>query len=340
MSKKPILLTCQPDDDFWIWQNHLYIESCLKVGFNEEQLHILLYNPPWRPINTNWDKLKEYYPKLNIYRYTDAEKGVSQHLGVYIPILRPHILWQHFEKFPELEKETIIYTDCDILWTNTKEISKLYEDETCYMSNASSYMNNTYFENKKKDVISEKLEEYLTIDPLGEICALVGIKKNIVVENDKNIGGVQYILKGINSDFWKKVEKDILRIKLHLRDINKEFFINENKGIQSWCSDLWAVIFNLWYFKKDVKVIPEMEFAWSSDPISKLDKVGIFHNAGIVSEKQGEIPVFYKGKYHLGKSPFSDSHLEYVYNTEQSKTLCNWYYVKNLIDLREKYKLI
>src|SRR6185436_9399581 len=149
MSKKPILLTCQPDDDFWIWQNHLYIESCLKVGFNEEQLHILLYNPPWRPINTNWDKLKEYYPKLNIYRYTDAEKGVSQHLGVYIPILRPHILWQHFEKFPELEKETIIYTDCDILWTNTKEISKLYEDETCYMSNASSYMNNTYFENKK-----------------------------------------------------------------------------------------------------------------------------------------------------------------------------------------------
>lgn len=338
MSKKPIVITCQPDDDFFIWQNHLYIESCIEAGFDEDKIHILLYIPPNRKYNIKWEKLKEFYPKLNIFKYFDAPgKGISKYLGIYIPILRPHILWQHFEKFPELEKETILYTDCDILWTKNLDISKFYDDNICYLSDAHSYLNNDYFNSKYNHVLEAKKESAKERDFLAEICNLSGISKDIVIENNKNIGGVQYILKNINSEFWKKVEKDIINIRIHLMNINKEFFESENRGIQSWCSDLWAVIFNLWYSKNEVKIVPEMNFAWSSDQISKLDTVGIFHNAGIVSQKQGDIPVFYKGTYHLGKDPFTDPYLDIVYNDEKSKTLANWYYVSKLIDLRNKY---
>ena len=42
---KPIIITAQPDDQYFIWQNHLYIESCLKQGFNQDQIHILLFVP-------------------------------------------------------------------------------------------------------------------------------------------------------------------------------------------------------------------------------------------------------------------------------------------------------
>ena len=337
--KKPIILTAQPDDDFFIWQNHLYIESCLEAGFDEERIHILLYTPPVRQINKKWDKLKEYYPKLQIFRYSDGIDRFYKLLGVYIPLLRPHILTQHFQDFPELSKETILYTDSDILWTKNLDINKFFDDDICYLSDAHSYMNNDYFDRKYNDTKEELKEEAKKRDFLQEICSLSGISKDIVLENNKNIGGVQYILKGVDAEFWQKVQKDCFQIRVHLQGINKTFYENENKGIQSWCADLWAVIFNLWYRNKTVKIVPEMDFSWSTDSIEKLDKVGIFHNAGITGEMKGDIPVFFKGKYHTGLDPFKDPNLEKVHQNEQSKTLANHYYVDKLIQLKQKYNL-
>jgi hypothetical protein len=334
---RPVIITCQPDDQYFIWQNHLYVESCLEQGFQEEQIHILLYKPKNRKYNENWEKLKTIYSKLNIFMYEDD--GVQAFLPVYIPILRPHLLWQHFKRFPELEKKTIIYTDCDILWLKGLDIEKFYDDDNCYISNAESYMNHSYFESKKRDILEEKKEEASTRDFLKEICDIVGIPKEIVIENNNNTGGVQYILKNMTSAFWKKVEVDTLNIRTHLLAVNKMFYKDENSGIQSWCADLWAVLFNLWYHNKNVKVVPEMEFAWSTDSIEKINKCGILHNAGIVGTMQGTWPAFYKGKYHNGGDPTNDVHLNTVLTNEETKKHCNWYYANKLRQLKLKYNL-
>ena len=334
---KPIIITCQPDDQYFIWQNHAYIESCLEQGFEQEQIHILLYKPTFRKYNTNWEKLKTCYPKINIFLYED--KGVEQQLRVYIPILRPHILWQHFEAHPELKEKTIIYTDCDILWLNGLDIEKFYDDKVCYVSDARSYLNHSYFESKKKDILPEKKEQSENRDFLGEICNIVGIDKKVAVENNDNTGGVQYILKNVDAPFWKKVEQDTLKIRRHLLQVNKEFFKNENAGIQSWCADLWAVQFNLWYRNQETKIVKELDFAWATDPLSKLAKVAIFHNAGIVSDTANGYPAFYKGKYHQGTDPFKDPHLQVVLENEESKKHCTHFYLKHLLELKEKYNL-
>lgn len=334
---KPILITCQPDDQYFLWQNHLYVESCLERGFEQEQIHILLYKPTYREYNKNWEKLKEYYPKLNIFLYED--KGVQEYLKVYIPILRPHILWQHFNAHPELENKTIIYTDCDILWTNGLDIEKFYDDEICYMSDARSYLNHSYFESKKKDILPERKLESESRDFLAEICNIVGINKSVAIENDANTGGVQYILKNINASFWKKVEQDTLKIRKHLLQANRDFFKNENAGIQSWCADLWAVQFNLWHKGYETKVVKELDFAWAPDPITKLETHTILHNAGITAEHMNNIPMFYKGKYHTGQDPMKDPHLQTVLNNEESKKLCTHYYTTKLVELKNKYNL-
>lgn len=331
---KPIFITCQPDDQYFIWQNHLYIESCLQQGVTEDQIHILLYKPRGREFNTNWNKLKEYYPKLNIFVYED--RGVQQHLGMYIPILRPHILWQHFEAFPELEDRTIVYTDCDILWTDKMNINHLLEDDINYVSDASSYLNYTYFQSKYKDVLPEKQEQAKQRDFAKEVCTIVGIDVQTLMDNNNNTGGVQYILKGINAEFWKKVEKDVLAIRKHLLQVNKEFYKNENAGIQSWCADLWAVQLNLWFHNKESKMVPELAFAWSTDPIQKLETHGILHNAGITGQETSH-PVFYKGKYHQGADPTKDAHLDVILNNETSKKFCTWYYANKLKELSIKY---
>ena len=334
---KPIIITAQPDDQYFIWQNHLYIESCLKQGFNQDQIHILLYKPKNRQFNSNWNKLKEIYPDINIFLYED--KGVQQFLGVYIPILRPHILWQHFEVYPELNDKTIIYTDSDILWLDTLNINHLLLDNINYVSDASSYLNYSYFENKYKQVIPEKLEEAKSVDFLKEVCNIVGIDKKIVIDNNNNTGGVQYILKNIDADFWKKVETDVLKIRLYLQQVNKIYFKNENDGIQSWCADLWAVQFNLWYRNLETKVVKELDFAWATEPIEKLNSCTIYHNAGVTGKYMNDIPYFYKGAYHTGQNPLLDEHLEIVINNEQSKKYCTWYYTNKLLELKNKYNI-
>ena len=334
---KPILITCQPTDTYFVWQNHLYIESCIAQGFKEEQIHILLYNPIGRVYNTSWDKLKECYPKLNIFVYED--KGVQQFLGVYIPILRPHILWQHFESFPELQDRTIIYTDSDILWLDSMNLNHLLEDDINYVSDANSYLNHSYFESKYKDVLPEKLEEAKSIDFLKEVCDIVGIDKQVVIDNNSNTGGVQYILKDIDASFWKKVETDVLKIRMYLQQVNRDYFKDENSGIQSWCADLWAVQFNLWFFNKESKVAKELDFAWATDPIVKIQTYPILHNAGIVSETGNGYPAFYKGKYHMGTDPTKDTSIEVILNDEQSKKFCTWYYATKLNEIKQKYNI-
>lgn len=334
---KPILITCQPDDQYFIWQNHLYIESCLEQGFQEEQIHILLYKPKDRKYNENWKKLKECYPKLNIFCYED--KGIGQYLNIYIPILRPHILWQHFKAYPELQDKTIIYTDCDILWLKSLNIEHLLHDDINYVSDANSYLNHSYFESKYRDVLPSKQEDVKSIDFLEGVCKIVGIDKQVVIDNNNNTGGVQYILKNINSSFWKKVETDVLEIRMHLQQVNKQYFKDENSGIQSWCADLWAMQFNLWFFKRETKVVKELDFAWAPDPIAKIDTYAIFHNAGISGDTMDNYPCFYKGKYHQGKDPMKDFHLDVILNHDESKKHCTWYYTSKLNELRNKYKL-
>lgn len=338
MKKEPILVFCQPNDRYFVFQVHLYIESCIQAGFKIENIHPLVYVPPGREgANKEWDKLMDVYPGLKVYFYND--KGCAKHLSVYIPVLRPHVLAQHFEAFPELENETIIYTDCDILWTRKPEIDHLYKGDTSYISNAKSYMNNDYFESKKNDVKPDKKEEYSKRNILKETANLIGLSAYYPINNNNNTGGVQYILKGVNADFWKKVEKDCIKIRTYLMDVNREFFESESKGFQSWCADLWAVLWNLWYFKKRVKVVDELNFAWATDSIDKIESVFIFHNAGVVSTNSDGINWFYKGKYHQGADPTIDPHLETVLNDPLSQKRCTWYYANKLKELKIKYNL-
>lgn len=337
MSKKPIIIFVNPIDKFFIWQNHLYIESCIEAGFDEERIHVLLYVPKGRDKNlSEWKKLQDLYPKVQFFFYED--KGVQQYLGLYIPILRPHCLWQHFEAHPELKDETILYTDTDILWIEGLDIAKYFDDDCCYISDAKSYLNVDYFNSKIRDVLPEKLEEYKKRDVVKELCDIVGIDKQVAIDNNHNTGGVQYILKNVDADFWKKIETDILAIRRHLLAVNKEFFANENKGYQSWCSDLFSLQYNLWK-KGCCKVVKEMAFLWCHDSRDRMNTVKIYHNAGATNEGTKEFPIFYKGKYHRGENPFIDPQLDVILNNEESKKHCTWYYVKKMDELRKKYNI-
>jgi len=327
-----------PDDTYYTWQVHLWLESLREMGHSDKAVS-LIFTPQGRPFNNKWQKIVDLYPEAEFHFYND-EDNVSKFLGVYIPILRPYVLWRYFKDFPERVSDAIFYCDSDILFTKNFNIESLVEDDTCYLSDTNSYINADYFESKIKDVLPSKLEEYKTRDILTEILSVIGVDKQVAIDNNLHSGGAQYLLKNVDANFWSKVMNDCLLIRAYLQGVNREFFENENKGFQSWCADMWAILWNLWLFNKEVKVVEQLGFSWATDPVQKLETHPILHNAGITGTFMNGVPCFYKGKYHLGSDPMLDEqHLTAVINNSEAKLKCTHVYTSKLLDLKEKYKL-
>jgi len=330
-------ICAQPDDTYYTWQVHAWLESLKSIGHSDKAI-VLVYTPSFREKSDKWQKIADLYPEATFAYYKD-NGDVSQQLGVYIPVLRPFVLMKYFQEHPDMITKAVFYCDCDILFTDKFNVDEYINDDICYLSDTNSYINASYFDSKIKDVLPEKLEEYKTRDILAEITSLIGITREIAETNNENSGGAQYFLKNVDANFWHKVMNDCIIIRKYLQHVNKQFFANEDKGFQSWCADMWAVLWNLWLKDHETKNIPEMDFSWASDPIEKVEKLGLFHNAGITSKEMNGCPAFYKGTYHTGKDPFTDSQILAVANNEQSRKYGTYYYVTKLLELKNLYNL-
>ena len=337
MSKELKFLCIQPDDTYYTWQVHLWLESLREIGHSDKAI-VLIFIPNSRERNVKWDAVIALYPEAEFHFYKDVD-GVSNLLGLYIPVLRPYCALKYFKEHPEMKEKAVFYCDSDILFTDKFDISHLVNDDVCYLSDTNSYINASYFDSKIKDVLPEKLEKYKQRDILNETAELVGITRETCEKNNLHSGGAQYLLKNIDHTFWENVLTGCVVIRKHLMNVNRVFFKNESAGFQSWCADMWSVLWNLWKEGKETKNVKELDFAWAPDPITKLETHSILHNAGITEEHMNNIPMFYKGKYHTGQDPMKDPHLQTVLNNEESKKLCTHYYTTKLIELKNKYKL-
>lgn len=331
-------ICAQPDDTYYTWQVHLWLESLKELGHSDKAI-VLVFIPSFRNKNEKWQQIVDLYPEAEFVFYKDEKNEISQKLGIYIPVLRPWCLKNYFYEHPEMKEKAVFYCDSDILFTEKFDISQFINDDINYLSDTNSYINASYFDSKIKDVLPAKLEEYKTLDVLAQLTSLIGINRATCEKNNLHSGGAQYFLKNIDGSFWKKVTNDCLIIRTYLQTINKKFFKSENEGFQSWCADMWAVLWNLWMRDQETKVVPELEFSWASDPITKLDRTNIFHNAGITGDHMFDCPVFYKGKYHLGADPLKDEHLNDVIENENTKKYCTHFYASKLVELKNKYKL-
>jgi hypothetical protein len=330
-------ICAQPDDVYYTWQVHMWLESLKEIGHSDKAI-VLVFTPNFREKNDKWEKIVNLYPEAEFKFYKD-EHNVSQYLNIYIPVLRPYVLWRYFSDFPQISSNAVFYCDSDILFMKDFNVDEFLEDDVNYLSDTNSYINVKYFDSKVRDVLPEKLEEYKTRDVFSEIASVIGIDRETGEANNDHSGGAQYLLKNVDAYFWQKVMNDCILIRTYLQKVNREFFKDESAGFQSWCADMWAVLWNLWLRNQETKVVPELAFAWSTDPIVKLKSHTILHNAGVTSPMMEGVPMFYKGKYHMGSDPTKDAHLDVVLNNEKSKLKCNWHYANKLNEIKNKYNL-
>lgn len=283
-----IYISVQPDDFYFTWQLEIQLRNFRKLNIPRESVQVLVgYNeilgvkPLFREFINKNRTLAEFYV------YPDKRQNKD-----YISSIRPNILKQHFSAYPELENEIIFYHDSDVLFSRIPELDTSYNHEICYVSDTRSYLDSKYIKNNS------------SYDVFKSMAEIVGISTKTICDNDQHAGGAQYVLKGINSYFWDKVERDSQMLYSLLKDYNRSLWIHNFKtkgtyrcsinGIQAWCADMWAVLWNLWYFNKNVEIHPEMNFSWPDSPIENWKKNSMLHYSG---EQNNEELSFKKTKY-------------------------------------------
>lgn len=312
--KEVKFLCAQPAIKYYAWQVEVMLNNFLKQGVNLNNVDVVC----WKVngvIPDDWSKLANTYP-ARFFFYDDLRET-----KFYISSIRPNILKQHFKKYPELEFETILYHDCDIVFT--KPISEIFteemiSDDNWYGSDTRWYIGHDYIASKGEIIIDT-------------MCDIVGIDREIVKDNELNSIGAQYLMKGINAEYWDKVEKDSERLFKEISDISAKIKETDSKyhEVQIWCADMWAVLWNGWKMGRKTICEDRLGFSWATSHKDDWEKYNIFHNAGVTGDSKG---YFYKAKY-------MDT---FPYNTENNidEKNASYYYWLEICETAKKTCLI
>ena len=277
-------ICAQPTSLYYAWQVEVLINNFIDMGINPNNIDIVCWKIN-NVIPVEWVKLTQNYP-ARFFFYDDTRD--TKH---YISSIRPNILKQHFAAHPELENEAIFYHDCDMVFTKPIDWKQFLDDDKWYGSDTRWYIAHSYILGKGQDV-------------MDKMCEIVGIDEQVIKDNELNSIGAQYLMKGINSEFWANVEKDCERLYNEITVLNN-MKKNENPQyheLQIWCADMWAVLWNGWKRGKETVCHAELEFSWGTSNEEDWNRLNIFHNAGVVSSADG---LFYKSEY-MNRLPFNE----------------------------------
>ncbi|TAN19992.1 MAG: hypothetical protein EPN37_02585 [Chitinophagaceae bacterium] len=294
-----IFLSAQPDTYYFLWQLELQLFNFHQLRVPRENVHVLITFDPQRELRKEFQALIDENQYATFFTYPDKRESKN-----YPSSIRPHIIKQHLIAFPALHQEAIFYHDSDILLSALPDFEGMLPGETWYVSDTRSYIDSRYI----KSAAGEKL--------FYQMCDIVHISPQVVMADDENAGGAQYLLKNISYAFWDKVEKDCESIYKLLSNHNttegEKYYIETGNpvskyhGIQAWCADMWAVLWNAWLFGYEVKIHTDIDFCWPYDSLNRKKK--ILHYSGKVDKENEKL--FCKTRY-IHYPPYYD-HIEKI----------------------------
>jgi len=294
------------DTVYFRWQILVQYNNLKKFGYDKDIVFVCSYDPK-RGVSKELKELESIIG-IKIFKYPDNRKK-----NIYTSSIRLHVLSQYFSK--NHKNIPYFYIDPDVLFIDYIDFDSMLKDDVWYVSNTASYLNSRYINSK-----SPKLFDIM--------CNIVGIDKKKVKDNDKNAGGAQYLLKNINdSNFWHKVEKDAVLLYKIMNQTSNIF--HPEHPIQAWTADMWSLLWNGWLYGNKIKIIPELDFCWATDNISRWEQNKIFHNAGVFNQD------FLFNKMHfMNKEPFNKD-FSYV-----DKKYCSSKYVEEIIETKKNFNLL
>ncbi len=318
-----LFVSAQPDEYYFLWQLELQLYNLYKLGVPKEKIHVLIGYQPEKGIDIEYQNLSKKNRFAQFFFYPDDRRQKG-----YLSSIRPHLLKQHFKRYPKLSTLPIFYHDSDILFHSLPNFQKFNKGKDWFVSDTRKYISTTYI-----DMAGGK-------GLLKKMCQIVGISPDIVKDNDSNAGGAQYIIKDVDYLFWEKVEEDSERLYKLLSDHNQKegekYYKEKGKpisryhGIQAWCADMWALLWNAWLNKYNVKIDKELDFCWPHDEYKSFEKKKILHYTGTIESNNKKL----FGKTHyIHYPPYYDDDLNLI-----DKNTCSYIVVQKIDELLKAQK--
>lgn len=219
--------------------------------------------------------------------------GDERHDRMYIPSVRPWLLWRYFSEDPAREHETYLYIDSDIIFREWLDCATLdISGKKVVGSNCDSYIGLDYILSCwRGEQIARKM---------ADICG-------ISFEQMKGIPGIgaQLILSEPRADFWLRAYHDSIRIYRYTTSIDT--------NLQHWTAEMWAQLWGWVREGYELSMPAELDFCRPTDDVAKWTEVKILHNAGVLDGRE----LFFKGKYDTSM-PFGEN-FDYVRTDKASR---------------------
>ncbi|NIK11194.1 hypothetical protein FHR85_000567 [Alkalibacillus almallahensis] len=271
-------ILCQPAIKRFEWELEVCIYRMQQLGIHDI---VLLFAQQDDRVP---QFLRENYG-VETHVYSDNRQDKS-----YIPSIKPYLWMCYLEEDSSREDESYFYLDSDVLLREIPDVNPT--KDTWYASYCESYLSVDYIDSKGDDL-------------LDRMCGVIGVDTKLIREENP-IGGAQWVIKNPTHAYWKKVYEDSVNLYNFLSSVEREYARKHDSNytpIQKWTAEMWAQLWNVYYFNKDVIVSSELDFSWPTDDVSEYYQKKIYHNAGVLNDHQ---QLFFKGKY-THKKPFQDS---------------------------------
>lgn len=257
-------ICAQPENLYYRWQVDTMINSFLQNGVQESDI-IILSNTESEEFNV----LKEKYPSVNFHRYYSP-------VHRYQPSIKPYLMYLYFKDHPE--DEQYFYHDADIVLT--KPLPEF--EGGVFMSDTVSYIGYEYIKSKGQGVVDV-------------ICNTIGLDESLLIENQVNSGGCQFVFNTLSPDVWRQAFRYSYHLYMNLSEYNSnnQEMYEGTYPIQVWTAEMWGTLYAMWYFGYIGKVDSRLDFAWSTDDVARLDQTCILHNAGVSDQPR----LFKKSRY-------------------------------------------
>lgn len=299
-----------PDVPYYLWQMLVQINNFAKYGYDIDTHYLIgCFNNTTNPISRKMAESGLIKAKIHFYR-DEREKAEQE----YRASLKPYLMYKYFEQHPWEADCAYVYLDPDVIFLDRFNFEPFLNDNIWYGSDVGSYLDSKYIMSKGG------------IQLIAEFCGVAGIATDLVVRNDKNCIGAQYITKNNTANFWKNVFKKSTLCYNYLIKRQDVYFRPEMQyWLQTWTSEMWTTIWEAWNMGIQTKVLNEMCFHWANHKIKDRNHI-IFHNAGVADPNEK----FHFSKTAYGISPFnkeiptSEESLSYLYVKEIKETEVNY----------------
>lgn len=260
-------IMCQPAIQRFQWELEVSITRMKKLGINNIVLLFSRYDV--RVSNYLRDK---YGVEVHVYADDRADKN-------YIPSIKPYLWSKYLNEDRARESETYFYLDSDVLLRDIPIVHP--NDDVWYGSDCSKYLGIEYIDSKGRDIFEK-------------MCKIIGVDHDFI-RRQNPVCGAQWVISKPTYEYWNKVYEDSIKVYRYLNSLT-------HSDIQKWTAEMWAQLYNVYYFGKTTKVDDDLDFCWATDDIQRYYETKIYHNAGVTENLKD---LFFKGKY-VRTSPFKE----------------------------------